>query len=193
MARPREFDEDAALSRAMHVFWTKGLVATSLADLTDAMGLSRSSLYAAFRDKETLFERALERYMRDISAERVRIVRDAASVREGVRDYFEHHIRVALDPRTPPGCLFVNTALEMDALPPRLAEVLQARARAGEAAVRALLERGQASGEIPASKDARALGSLIVAVSYGIHVMARMNPDRKKLQAIASTALEALS
>jgi TetR/AcrR family transcriptional regulator, transcriptional repressor for nem operon len=193
MVRPREFDEVDALSKAMEVFWTKGLVATSLTDLTEAMGLSRSSLYAAFGDKETLFERALDLYMQDISAERVRILRDAASAEEGIRDYFEHHIRVALDPRTPPGCLFVNTAMEMDALPERLAEVVQARARVGEAAVRALLERGQASGEIPADKDARALGALIVALSYGIHVMARMNPDRRKLQAIANTALEALS
>jgi TetR/AcrR family transcriptional repressor of nem operon len=152
MARPREFDEEQALRNAMEVFWSKGLGATSLTDLTDAMGLSRSSLYAAFGDKETLFARALDLYMADISAERVRILRDAATVREGLRDYFEHHIRVALDPRTPPGCLFVNTALEMNALPPHLAGVLGSRAKIGETAVRSLLERGQATGEIPRTK-----------------------------------------
>jgi TetR/AcrR family transcriptional repressor of nem operon len=192
MARPREFDEDLALRNAMEVFWRKGLGATSLTDLTDAMGLSRSSLYAAFGDKETLFARALDRYMAEISAERVRILRDAATVREGLRDYFEHHIRVALDPRTPPGCLFVNTALEMNALPPHLAGVLGSRAKIGETAVRSLLERGQATGEIPRTKDPRSLALVIVALSYGIHVMARMHADRKKLEAIADTALEAV-
>jgi TetR/AcrR family transcriptional repressor of nem operon len=190
MARPREFDEEEALRNAMVVFWSKGLGATSLTDLTDAMGVSRSSLYAAFGDKETLFARALDLYMGDISAERVRILRDAGSVREGLRDFFEHHIRVALDPRTPPGCLFVNTALEMNAIPENLAEVLSSRAKIGEGAVRALLERGQETGEIPRSKDPRSLALVIVALSYGIHVMARMHADRKKLQAIADTALE---
>jgi TetR/AcrR family transcriptional repressor of nem operon len=192
MARPREFDEEEALRNAMEVFWSKGLGATSLTDLTDAMGVARSSLYAAFGDKETLFARALDLYMGDISAERVRILRSAASVREGLRDFFEHHIRVALDPKTPPGCLVVNTALEMNALPPHLAELLSSRAKIGEAAVRALLERGEATGEIPRDKDARSLALVIVALSYGIHVMARMHADRKKLQAIADTALEAV-
>jgi len=192
MARPREFDEEEALRKAMEVFWTKGLGATSLTDLTDAMDLSRSSLYATFGDKERLFARALDLYMGDISAERVRILRYAASVRDGLRDYFEHHIRVALDPRTPAGCLVVNTALEMNALPRHVAEVLNARAKIGEAAVRVLVERGQAAGEIHHAKDARSLASVIVALSYGIHVMARMHGDRRKLQALADTALEAV-
>ena len=176
----------------MEVFWSKGLGATSLNDLTEAMGVARSSLYAAFGDKDTLFARALDLYMGEISAERVRILRDAASVREGLRDYFEHHIRIALDPRTPPGCMVVNTALEMSALPPQVAEVLEARAKIGEAAVRSLIERGQAAGEIHRAKDARSLATLIVALSYGLHVMARLHGDRKKLKAIADTALEAV-
>jgi TetR/AcrR family transcriptional repressor of nem operon len=192
MARPREFDEEEALRKAMEVFWTKGLGATSLTDLTEAMGVGRSSLYAAFGDKETLFARALDLYMGDISAERVRILREARSVRDGLRDFFEHHIRVALDPRTPPGCMVVNTALEMAALPQRLADLLDSRAKIGEAAVRALLERGQAEGEIDRARDARSLASLIVALSYGIHVMARMHGDRKRLHAIADTAIKAV-
>lgn len=189
MARPREFDEEQALRSAMEVFWEKGFGVTSLTDLTEAMGLSRSSLYAAFGDKETLFARALDLYMADISAERVRILRDATSVREGLRAWFEHHIRIAVDPRTPPGCLFVNTALEMEGLPERVADVVLARARTGESAVRALLERGQESGEIGGGEDPRALAAVIVAVSYGIHVMARLHGDRKKLQALADAAV----
>jgi TetR/AcrR family transcriptional regulator, transcriptional repressor for nem operon len=192
MARPREFDEEEALRKAMEIFWSKGLVATSLNDLTDGMGVARSSLYASFGDKETLFARALDRYMAEISAERVRILREATSVREGLRDFFAHHIRVALDPRTPPGCMVVNTAIESESLPQHLAELLESRARTGEAAVRALLEQGQAAGEIDPARDARSLAATIVAVSYGIHVMARMHGDRRKLQAIADTAINAV-
>jgi TetR/AcrR family transcriptional regulator, transcriptional repressor for nem operon len=192
MARPREFDELAVLRRAMETFWNKGFEATSMTDLTDSMGVSRSSLYAAFGDKDRLFARALELYLTDISAERVELLRKATSVREGLRDFFEHHIRVALDPRTPLGCLVVNTALEMETVAETTAERLSSRARVGEAAVRELIERGRQAGEIDPSKDARSLALMIVAVSYGIHVMARMHRDRKTLQAIASTAIEAV-
>lgn len=192
MARPREFDEEEALRKAMEIFWRKGLGATSLTDLTEGMGVARSSLYSSFGDKETLFARALDRYMGEVSAERVRILRNARSVREGLRDFFAHHIRVALDPRTPPGCMVVNTALELESLPAHLAELLDSRARAGEAAVDALLKRGQAAGEIDRTKDTRSFAAMIVALSYGIHVMARMHGDRKKLQVIADTAIAAV-
>ena len=193
MARPREFDEETALRQAMDVFWTKGYEATSLNDLIDATGIARSSLYATFADKDTLFGRALDLYMSEISAERVRILRTAASAREGIRNFLEHHIRVALDPRTPPGCFVVNTALEMETIPAEVAERLSSRTKAGEIAVRELLERAQKSGEIDRKKDTKALALMIVAVSYGIHVMARMSADRKKLQQIADTALQSLT
>ena len=192
MARPRAFDEDLALRKAMETFWSKGFEATSLADLTEAMGLSKSSLYAAFGDKDALFARALNLYVAEISAERVRILRTALSAREGLRDYFDHHIRVALDPRTPPGCLFVNSTVEVERLAAETAERLADLTKKGEAAVRELLERAQKAGELAPSKDARGLALMLVAVAHGIHVMARMHRDRKKLQAVAETALATL-
>jgi TetR/AcrR family transcriptional regulator, transcriptional repressor for nem operon len=192
MARPREFDEASVLRSAMETFWSKGFEATSMTDLTDSMGVSRSSLYAAFGDKDRLFARALDLYLSDISAERVGILRKAPSVREGLRDFFEHHIRVALDPRTPLGCLVVNTALEMETVAEATAERLSSRARIGEAAVRELIERGRRAGEIDRAKNAHSLALLIVAASYGIHVMARMHRDRKTLHAIANAAIEAV-
>ena len=192
MARPREFDEEAALRKAMEAFWRNGFDATSLTDLTDAMDMSRSSLYAAFGDKDRLFARALDLYMAEISAERVKILRTAPSAREGIRDFLEHHIRVALDPKTPPGCMFVNTAVEVDAVPTDVAERVTTRAAMGETAVRELLERSQEGGELNRSKDTHSLALMIVAASYGIHVMARMHADRPKLQAVADAALQAL-
>ena len=185
MPRPREFDEDDALRKAMETFWTRGFEGTSISDLTEAMGLSRSSLYASFGDKDAVFARVMDRYMRDISAERVRILRTAATMREGVRAFFEHHIRVATDPRTPSGCLVVNTALEIDALAEETADKLTSRSRIVDHAMRELLERDG----VP---DAKSKALMLVAVSYGIHVMARMHRDRKTLQAIADAALAAL-
>jgi TetR/AcrR family transcriptional repressor of nem operon len=192
MARPRAFDEETALRRAMDTFWTKGFEATSVTDLTEAMGIGRSSLYASFGDKDALFSRAIDLYMREVSAERVRILRTAESARQGVREFFAHHIRVATDPRTPPGCLVVNTALEIDGVAEEAAERLTSRSKIVDQAMRELLERAQAASEIDRSADVRALALMLVAVSYGIHVMARMHRDRKTLQMIADAALAKL-
>ncbi|MFL6245362.1 MAG: TetR/AcrR family transcriptional regulator [Thermoanaerobaculia bacterium] len=193
MARPREFDEETALRKAMDTFWTKGFEATSVSDLTEAMGIGRSSLYASFGDKDAVFARAVDLYMREVAAERVRILRTATSARQGLRDFFAHHIRVALDPRTPAGCMVVNTALEIDGVAQETAERLTSRSKIVDQAMRELLERAQSSGEIDRSADARALALMLVAVSYGIHVMARMHRDRKTLQMIADGALAALN
>jgi TetR/AcrR family transcriptional repressor of nem operon len=187
MSRPREFDEEAVLRKAMETFWTRGFEGTSISDLTATMGLSRSSLYASFGDKDAVFARAVEAYMREISAERVRILRNAASVRDGVRAFFEHHIRVATDPRTPAGCLVVNTALEIDALAGETAEKVTSRSKIVDQAMRELLER-----EIGDRERARGLALMLVAASYGIHVMARMHRDRRTLQSIADAAFAAL-
>lgn len=192
MARPRAFDEEQALRKAMEIFWRKGFEATSLTDLTETMGLSKSSLYATFGDKDALFARALDLYVAEISAQRVRILRAARTARDGIRDYFEHHIRVALDPRTPPGCLFVNSAVEVDRLAAETAQRLAGRAKTGEAAVRELLDRAQKAGEIARGKDTRGLAVMIVAVAHGLHVMARMHADRRKLQTAADSTVEAL-
>jgi len=187
MPRPREFEEDAALRKAMETFWTRGFEATSVSDLTEAMGLSRSSLYASFGDKDAVFARAVDLYMREISAERVRILRSAAGVREGVRAFFGHHIDVATDRRTPAGCLVVNTALELDALAGETAEKVTSRSKIVDQAMRELLER-----EIDDKQRAKSLALMLVAVSYGIHVMARMHRDRRTLQSIAEAALAAI-
>jgi TetR/AcrR family transcriptional repressor of nem operon len=192
MARPRAFNEETALRKAMDTFWTKGFEATSVTDLTGAMGIGRSSLYAAFGDKDAVFSRAIELYMREVSAERVRILRTAESARQGVRDFFAHHIRVATDPRTPAGCLVVNTALEIDGVAEEAAERLTSRSKIVDQAMREMLERAQAAGEIGRAVDVRALALMLVAVSYGIHVMARMHRDRRTLQAIADAALAQL-
>lgn len=181
MPRPREFDEDDALRKAMHTFWSRGFEGTSVADLIVAMGVSRSTLYASFGDKDAVFARALELYLRDVSAERVRILREATSVRDGLRAFFAHHIRVAADPKTPAGCFFVNTAIE--------GHISDRTSRIVDDAMSDLLERGVAAGELDRTTDARAAALMLVAVSYGIHVMARMQRDRKTLQMAADAAI----
>jgi TetR/AcrR family transcriptional repressor of nem operon len=192
MARPREFDESDALRAAMRTFWTKGYEATSITDLTEAMNVSRSTLYASFGEKDQLFDRAVALYTEEVSNERYRILRDAKSVRQGLRDFFQHHIDTTTAGHYPGGCLIVNTAVGSAGVPDRVARFVSDRAAAGEKAIRDLLARGQASGEIARKKDIDALARMLVATAYGIHVLGRMKRNRRNLQPIVDAALAAL-
>lgn len=192
MARPREFDETAALQAAMRAFWSKGYEGTSIGDLTEAMGVSRSTLYASFGEKDLIFDRALELYAEEISSERYAILRNARSVRQGLQDYFRNHIDVATGSRYPGGCLLVNTAAESGSVSERVAEVVARRADRAEKAIRALLERGRDAGELPVKADIAGLARMFLAVTYGIHILAKMGRDRRNLNGMVESALRSL-
>src|SRR5271163_1420784 len=110
LGRPRAFDVEKALDGAMHVFWRKGYLGTSLSDLTDAMGINRPSLYAAFGNKESLFRKALEHYSKGPSAYLGEALREP-----NARAVFERVLRgvvdLLTDPQTPTTCLWVHGAL----------------------------------------------------------------------------------
>src|SRR5216117_4363032 len=108
--RPRAFDPDAALERAMHVFWAKGYEGASLSDLTRAMRINRPSLYAAFGNKEELFRKVLDRYVNGPLAYFGKALA-APKARDVIEQIFLGAARMAGDPRFPSGCLMVQSAL----------------------------------------------------------------------------------
>src|SRR6266487_4501393 len=108
--RPRAFDPDMALERAMHVFWAKGYEGASLSDLTRAMRINRPSLYAAFGNKEELFRKVLDRYMDGPLAYFGKALA-APKARDVIEQIFFGTARMADDPRIPAGCLMVQGAL----------------------------------------------------------------------------------
>src|SRR5207245_7078568 len=110
LGRPRAFDPDVALDRAMHVFWSKGYEGASLSNLTSAMRINRPSLYAAFGSKEQLFRKVLDRYMDGPVAYFAKALA-ASKARDVVEEIFFGTARMADDPRIPAGCLMVQGAL----------------------------------------------------------------------------------
>src|SRR5437870_3401565 len=110
MGRPRAFDVDKALERALRVFWRKGYEGTSLSDLTKAMGINRPSLYAAFGNKEALFRKALDRYAEGPAAY-TRTALDGPTARAVVERLLRGVVDLLTNPRHPPGCLAVQGAL----------------------------------------------------------------------------------
>ncbi|HEY8546964.1 MAG TPA: TetR/AcrR family transcriptional regulator [Acidimicrobiales bacterium] len=187
--RPRSFDRAAALDRATHLFWERGYEGTSIADLTEAMGIHPPSLYAAFSDKRTLFEEVVERYGATFGA-----FMDAA-LREEPTAYaaFARMLREAADeytdPGHPPGCLIISAATNVPAAHRDVQDALCRLRNRNLERFEARLRAAVADGELPADADPRALAVFYAAVIQGMSQQARDGVGRAQLRAVAELAL----
>ncbi len=190
MGRPRAFDPDEALDRALEVFWQKGYEGASLSDLTHAMGINRPSLYAAFGDKQALFRKVLDRYFNGPGAYVSEALKEtsARAVAEKLLTSSANFLGSTCHPR---GCLAVQSALACaeDAAPIR--KDLAAARAAGEAAIHRRLRRAQAEGDLPRDSNPAALSRYLAAVMHGMSVQAASGASRKDLLLVAKTALRA--
>jgi AcrR family transcriptional regulator len=190
MGRARAFDADEALDRAMTVFWTKGYEGTSLSDLTEAMGINRPSLYAAYGNKEELFRKALQRYGEGPSSyERDALAHPTArAVAEGL---LRGAADVQTDPGTPAGCLAVlgSTYCAEESSP--IGKTLIAFRLAGHAAIRERFEQARAEGDLPANADPKALTHYIGTVVCGMAVLAASGVTRKELEHVIEITMRA--
>ena len=190
VGRPRSFDIDKALDRALQVFWHKGYEGTTLSDLTQAMGINRPSLYAAFGNKETLFRKALDRYA-DGPAVYVRQALEEPSARAVVERLLRGTVDLLTDPRTPPGCLMVQAALACGESADPVRQELASRRAAGEAAIRRRFKRAISDGDLPKNADCADLARYVATVIHGMAVQAAGGASRKELRRVAQTALRA--
>ena len=193
MSRPREFNEQQVLQAAMHVFWQKGYDATSIPDLLNATGLSRSSLYETFGDKTALFEAASNLYFQIHGAQRIEALRHAHSARKGLTRFFNLQIESCLNAEGSRGCLMTNTATSLESHDPRIEKLVRESTQAVRKELKELLVRAQKAGEIPNSKNVDALSHMLLGVSFGINVMARISPNQQSLQSMAKSAVETIS
>lgn len=191
VGRPRTFDTDDALERALDLFWRKGYEGTSLADLTEAMGINRPSLYAAFGNKEALFRKALDRYLQG-PADYSRRALEAPTARAVVERMLRGAADLLTDRNSPPGCLLVHGALSSGDGAAPIRQELVARRRAGEVALRRRFERAKSERDLPAGADAAKLARYVATVIYGMAVQAASGASRKELRQVAETALGAL-
>jgi AcrR family transcriptional regulator len=190
MGRPREFDTDAALEKAMRLFWARGYEGTSVADLTDALGISKPSLYAAFGDKQALFRAALERYAAG-PAGYVAVALGKPTAREVA----EHLLRGAADlqasSRNPGGCLTVNGGIACGDEAEPVRQALNTHRTAGVALLRRRFEQAKAQHDLPKDSDPAALARFVAAVVYGMAVLASSGASRKELEQVIQTAMKA--
>lgn len=187
--RPRSFDSDAALDRALEVFWRQGYEGTAISDLTKAMGINNApSLYNAFGSKEQLFVKVLDRYA-DGPARYIREAFDQPTARAAVGALLHGAADATTDPGHPRGCITVQGGLACSPGAEPARDELAARRAAGEAALRERLQRARANGEIPAGADPDGLARYFTAIYQGIAVQAASGATREQLHGIVDMAM----
>jgi AcrR family transcriptional regulator len=190
IGRPRAFDVDFALDRALHVFWQKGYEGASLSDLTKAMRINRPSLYAAFGNKEALFRKALDRYAVGPTAFFDDALR-APTARAVVERLLRGTIDLLTDRRTPRGCLIVQSALACGDAADSIRKEVASRRAASEAALRRRFQRAKQAGDLPSNADPADLARYITTVVHGMAVQGAGSATRPQLLRVMKTALQA--
>src|SRR6266478_4418967 len=190
LGRPRAFDPDVALDRAMHVFWSKGYEGASLSNLTRAMRINRPSLYAAFGNKEQLFGKVLDRYMDGPVAYFGKALA-APKARDVVEEIFLGAARMAGDPKIPAGCLMVQGALAVGDAADSVRREAAARRGAAEVALRRRLQRAKREGDLPQNADPTELARYVMTVLQGMAVQGADGSGRDQLRQVAQIALRA--
>jgi AcrR family transcriptional regulator len=189
--RPRGFDKDAALARAMEVFWVKGYEGASMTDLTTAMGIASPSLYAAFGCKEELFRQVLQLYGATQGPEIWGGIARAPTAYEAVESYLMQTARAFTRRNRPPGCLVVLSALHATEQSETVRRELIAMREKTVEDLRRRLQEGVASGEISAEADLGAIARYYVTVQQGMSIQARDGATRRDLERVAHAALAA--
>jgi AcrR family transcriptional regulator len=185
--RPRSFDRETALEKAILAFWERGYEGTSVADLTEVMGIGAPSLYAAFGDKRSLFEEVVTAYGtrygsfgdRALTEERTARAAVARMLREAAAEYTE--------PGRPHGCLVIHAATNCTT--PEVEDSLRERRNANIAAIESRISAAVAAGELPADADAAALARHTGALIQGMSQQARDGATKEQLEAVAELAM----
>ena len=189
--RPREFDREAALEQAIDVFWRHGYEATSVSDLTAAMGINPPSLYAAFGDKEKLFLEAVERYQQQRRRSVTKVFDEAPTAKEAVHRVLQDAARELSCSSHPRGCLLVMSDTNCSDASAHVQSDLAQRRAAMKASLKARIDRGAAAGELPRGTDTAALAEFYSTVFQGMVMQARDGATPKRLRATADAAMRA--
>lgn len=192
MARPRAFDVEAALDNAMETFWSKGYETTSLDDLCEVTGLSRSSLYATFGSKRNLLLRSIDRYVEQRTSRLAAVLAQPIPIRDAFDALAQQFIDQIVAGPGRRGCFLGNCAAEL----PRkdraaLTHVSQGLAST-EATFREALTRAKERRELSEDADVDALARFLTAGFQGLRLVGKVNSDRAALGQIAATMLQCL-
>jgi AcrR family transcriptional regulator len=189
--RPINFEKDAALEAAMLLFWERGFEGTSMADLTEAMGLSPSSIYAAFGDKQALFELAAKRYLENPAQYAARALAEP-TLKNAVRALFENTVEFLTTPGHPPTCMSLAGALgcSVDATPAK--QLMTDMRKRNEAAIKSRLMKARKSGELRKEINVDDYARYLSTILAGLSIQAANGATKAELKRTAEMALRYL-
>jgi len=178
MARTKDFDENEVLCKAIQVFWHKGYNGTSMQDLVDGLGISRSSLYDTYTDKHTLFVKALESYQNSGACKTQEIMNHPGPAKETIRKLLELTTNALLDDKQQKGCFMVNAEVEVAPHDTEVNNLVCKNEQQMEEAFYEVIKKGQDNGEIKNQQDARILARFIFNAVKGMQVTAKSIADK---------------
>lgn len=192
MARTKDFDEDEVLDKAIALFWHKGYNGTSMQDLIDSLGISRSSLYDTYTDKHTLYVKALERYQQAGNARLRAMINDHGPAKETVKKLLALAVGDLASDQQQKGCFMVNAEVEVAPHDRQISQLICKNDQQMEDLFFQVIKKGQDSGEIGNGRDARALARFIFNNVKGMRVTARTTADRAIFEDIMKLTVAAL-
>lgn len=192
MARTKDFDECVVLNKAVNLFWLKGYSATSMQDLVDELGISRSSLYDTYGDKHSLFLKALDTYQSVNCNQFTQIITDAASAKDAVKKLLQFVVGSLLDDKSQKGCFIVNAEVEVALHDKEVSEMIKKNDQNLEDTFYKVIKKGQEDGEITTPRDARALARFLFNTVKGIQVTAKSTRDKVVFDDIIGLAVGVL-
>jgi len=181
MARTKEFKEDQVLDKAIEIFWHKGYNGTSAQDLVMHLGLSRSSLYDTFGDKQKLFAQSLRRYQKNAQDQIIELFDKSENIKETLHDIFKQAVVESLDDRITKGCFMVNSSIELAMHDEEIAKIVKSNSQKMEEVFTNAVQKGQDLDQISKSNEAKVLARFIFNNYSGIRVLARTGERDKQV------------
>lgn len=188
--RPKQFDRDIALDKALEMFWRHGYEATSMADLVEATGAKAPTLYAEFGNKEGLFRAAVDRYVSKFAEKgKALLSRPDSTVAEAVEGFFRAAAATFTDKSLPSGCFIICTSAALSASSEDVAQLLRARHRMQENTLHEFLLLRQSQDELAKQVDTAALAKFLACTLQGMSVQARDGAEHEDLDSIVSSLM----
>jgi len=191
--RTKEFETDEIADAAMQVFWRRGYAATSVQDLVDGTGLSRSSLYSTFQSKQGLYQKALQRYELLTTLNNVELLSGSGSPKALIRQLLVNIVEDELNDSEHKGCLIANACLELAGHDEDVSKFVISNLQKIQHALENLLIKAQQSGEISSTQNPRALASFFVNTIQGLRVLGKGSPLEQRKQCLMDVVEIALN
>ena len=192
MARTKDFDETEVLAKAIKLFWQKGYNGTSMQDLVDNLGISRSSLYDTYGDKHQLYLKALQSYRQSEAIKRDKVLNGTIPAKVAIRQLMDLTILEMIRDKQNKGCFLINSAVETAPHDKETNAIIYENEQQLENAFYEVLKRGQGNGEISAKQDPRALARFLFTTMVGIRVTGKSATDKAVFEDIINLTMSVL-